>query len=202
MSVLCRGTWKRAIFCHYCNALRPPLPLSRSPLPSVQSALCPSSQSRSHLPFSTLLLRRSPLHFCLLRSATLPLATSSLLYLFVARIIATLGPLPVLPLSISLFCSRVPSAPSLPVETHALTHQPIRPCDARLYRGCTTWPLANYLSSCSCASKRREGLPPREGFFFDHPGANIDKVNVAVSGYTRDNYKEKRGEKGGKEKGK
>lgn len=80
----------------------------------------------------------------------------------------------------SLFCSRVPSAPSLPVETHALTHQPIRPCDARLYRGCTTWPLANYLSSCSCASKRREGLPPREGFFFDHPGANIDKVNVAV----------------------
>lgn len=189
MSVLCRGTWKRAIFCHYCNALRPPF--SRFP---SQRAVCALSLLAVSQIASSLLHFAPPLHFRLLCSSPHSLfATSSLLYLFVARIIATLGPLPVLPLplsvSVSLRCSasafhRLPL--SLPVETHALTHQPIRPCDARLYRGCTTWPLANYLSSCSCASKRREGLrPPREGFFFDHPGANIDKVNVAVSGHER-----------------
>lgn len=168
-----------------------PFPLPRSP--SVQSALCPSSQSpRSHLPSSTLLLHSIFAFFVLRHTPSSPRhpsytfsspVSSRPLDLYLSSLFLSLS------LSVSLRCSasafhRLPL--SLPVETHALTHQPIRPCDARLYRGCTTWPLANYLSSCSCASKRREGLrPPREGFFFDHPGANIDKVNVAVSGHER-----------------
>lgn len=152
---------------------RSPSPPPHHHSPCVQSALCPSSIA------SSLLLHfappRSPLHFRLLRSATLPCHVIPLIPFrrpyHRDPWTSTCPPPPLLlslSLSLSLRCSasvfhRLP----LPVETHALTHQPIRPCDARLYRGCTTWPLANYLSSCTARVNGGKGC---EGFFFDHPG--------------------------------
>lgn len=90
---------------------------SPSPPPTTTPLVCSlrSVPPRSHLPFSSTSLLHARLSIFAFFVPPRSPATSSLLYLFVARIIATLGPLPVLlPLSYSLSLFLCLSAAPLP----------------------------------------------------------------------------------------
>lgn len=103
-----------------------PFPLPRSPLPSVQSALCPSSQSpRSHLPSSTLLLHSIFAFFVLRHTPSSPRHPS---YTFSSSVSSRPLDLylssPFLSLSLSLFAALLPRSigslsPSLSKRTHS-----------------------------------------------------------------------------------
>lgn len=175
--MLCRGTWKRAIFCHYCNVPHP------SPL--VQSALYRRlPRRRLHRIFSSFL--SFVISFYYVPAPSSSRRSSRPLYLFVA----TLGPRPFS--SPPLRCA----IPSLDTRTHASTNTTIRV--TRVY---TRWlhhvALTNYLSSCTArASKRREGLCLGARRIFFRPPGNIDKVNETLS-RTSEIIKKKERAKGG-----